>query len=307
VWERIGALSSTDRGAANPLWAWMFPCGLAGLIGAACSRRQRRGVVLLLIGTVVQIAAWMWLTHVQSRFLMPMVIPLAIGVGLGLAALGEALKMRWFWVPAAAAPSSLGAASLVIFLGQRAGHPNELLVPGVPAFTGEAYVQEFGRAPPADRTVFLGAVSAPAVYTHLALEASDAVLMIGNAAPLYFLAGGTGPGEIFYQTTWDKSPLGDAVREHPDDPGAWTAAIKSWISSRWGGRRGSSPGRVFVLVDVDELARLSLKDHWYDPSVTPAVVETWMKREGTIVRAWPAGPGGTYLFRLSGAADRGTQ
>jgi hypothetical protein len=213
----------------------------------------------------------------------------------------------WVAVLGCMASLSLAADSCLLYLGQRSGHPNELLIAGVPALTGEAYVMEFGRASPADRATFLARVGSAAVYTNFVLEPGDMVYLLGNAAPLYYLGGRAGPGAIRYHTTWDRSPLGDAIREHPDDPRLWTEAVEAWMAGRGLNGAATVSGRAFVLVDVDELARLSLVDHWSDPSVTPAVVERWMKQEGSMVRAWRVGSGGTYLFRLLKAAEKGKQ
>jgi hypothetical protein len=103
----------------------------------------------------------------------------------------------------------------------------------------------------------------------------------------------TGDRRIHYHTTWDTSPLGEAIRRAPDDPGAWSR----WLIAR---------GIGYVLVDYSELTRLVEKDHNFDPAVTIARVRGWINdpRSGVeSVRRWGpdvnAGRVAAELFRIS--------
>jgi hypothetical protein len=168
-------------------------------------------------------------------------------------------------------------------------------------FTGQAVASEIAQLQPAQRRDALKNLH-PAAFVNFTLPPDRAVYFIGGATPLYFIPAG-GPGSVVYHTTWDRNPLGDAIREHPDDPGAWTAAI----------RVASTRGRVhraridFVLVDFDELARLHPADArrpvWFDPAVTPERLTRWLTQECEPVQAWRVGEsGGAALFRLRDAA-----
>lgn len=322
VAERFALFFDADRGILNEQWAVLFPLG-ALAIGALVARgATRRAGALLLIGVAIQIAAWLFLTHIQSRFLLPTVVPFAIALGL---AVGELI--RWVATHAARAtratrrapghplvhlamavgalvPLSLAAWSWLIFISQRAGHPNQLLaIGGVESLTGHAYARDFAQL---DATAQKDALKTlpTAPFINFSFGPDDSVYFLGIATPLYFLPPG-GVQSVVYHTTWDRSPLGDAMRAHPDDPKAWTAAIRA-------SRNG--PPVEFVLVDFDELSRLTAhtdlhadhKDSWFDPDVTPERLRRWLGEECEVVRAWSNGAGGgTYLFRLHSAPATG--
>jgi hypothetical protein len=190
-------------------------------------------------------------------------------------------------------PLSLAAWSWLIFISQRAGHPNQLLaVGGVESLTGHAYARDFAQLSAGEQQKALLSLP-PAPYINFSFAPDDAVYFLGIATPLYFLPAGGVPA-VVYHTTWDRSPLGDAMRAHPDDPKAWTAAIR--------GSRNGAPVE-FVLADFDELARLASRtdqrDSWFDPDVTPERLRRWLAQECEVVRAWTDGAsGGIYLFHL---------
>jgi hypothetical protein len=107
--------------------------------------------------------------------------------------------------------------------------------------------------------------------------------------------------KVYYHTTWDASPLGDAIAAAPDDPTAWSA----WMRAR---------GIGYVLVNYAELSRLIGKDHNYDPRVSPEAVGRWTAPPEAggagglqSIRQWtiPADPGGRRqrvsmeLFRIT--------
>ncbi len=99
--------------------------------------------------------------------------------------------------------------------------------------------------------------------------------MVGDATALY-----TG-GDVVYHTTWDTSPLGEAMRAHgPENHEQITAAMRS-------------RGIALVLVSVSELDRLHASG-WYDPDVTVDRVREWLVASGERVMVWP----GRELWRL---------
>src|SRR5690606_15247325 len=125
-----------------------------------------------------------------------------------------------------------------------------------------AFAAEFSGLSAAERREALLSLP-PAPFINYTLPADRAVYFVGGATPLYFLPAG-GVDAVVYQTTWDRNPLGDAIRAHPDDMAAWTAAVR-------GSARG--PAIDFVLVDFDELGRLYPSDQsrpvWFDPAAKP--------------------------------------
>jgi hypothetical protein len=190
--------------------------------------------------------------------------------------------------------------SVLGFMQQRGGAPNALLVGGVAEFTGvlrgdNAYVE----LSPQERAATLREAAGPYELVNLAVQPArlggetraallgeagdlpmgepDAVYLLGDATPLYYLAatGDDGAG-VVYHTTWDVSPLGDAIRARPEEPAAWTDAL-----------RGRGIG--FVLINFDELARLIDRDRYFDAEVTLARIEAWLGDPGSrcqAVKVW---------------------
>jgi hypothetical protein len=83
-WSGVGSSLIPAAGATNIVgrlgWLWfVFPIGLA----AALSRGRTAWRLLLILG--VQLAGWMFFTHLQARFFLPGVIPVALLLALGAA------------------------------------------------------------------------------------------------------------------------------------------------------------------------------------------------------------------------------
>jgi hypothetical protein len=171
------------RGVTNPQWGALFPAAAAAggalLIGAT---RRRIGVGLLL-GLGGQLGAWIVLTHIQSRFLLPCLLtagpliavaagsvraPRGLGAGVGvLLCVGQA-ALAWS-----------------IFAGERGGRPNGLLLAGPSAFLGDPYDPGLGRV-------------SPVAFVNHELPAGAVVWLVGGATPLYLRP------QTRYATTWDE-------------------------------------------------------------------------------------------------------
>lgn len=254
------------RGLSNPQWGLLFPaCMLAALAcllprRADADRRARRSVeAVLMAGLLAQLLAWLMLTHVQARFLLPCLLTGAPLVGLAVARLSR---------PRAA--TLLGLALVIVQCGvtvwiwsrQLEGAPTRAMIAGVRTFKGEPFVPEVHAHMPV------------ASVNHIA--GSETVYLLGGATPLYFAP------PVLYHTTWDTSPLGQLMREHPAEPRVWSARLRQ-------------RGVVYVLADLAELTRLS-RSGWYDQHVTAPVVLEWLDEVGEPVMGWP--DSGQLLYRL---------
>jgi hypothetical protein len=259
-------LVSRHRGLMHPQWLTFFPAVAASVIIAAAARRTRRFTATLGISLGAQLAAWLLATHLQSRFLLPLAIPGCMLVALAATA-----------GPARILPS-LAAACIVAqlvgtvtrFAAERQGRPNALLVPGPGILSG----QLFTSADEADQAGLL----TPEALLNLT-KPPGRVYLLGGATPLYLAV------PLLYHTTWDRSPIGEAIRANPGDDSRWAAVL-----TRLGVR--------CVLVDFAELERLR-RSGWNDPDVTPDAVRDWLGRHARLVHAWPQA--GRYLFDLEGA------
>lgn len=286
--DRLGLLFSADRGVLHPQWALLFVIALlAGLLSLAL-RPHRRAGALLVGGTLAALAAWLMLTHVQSRFLVPLVVPMTVLVGLATGGIlraardmgASAVPRAALGIGCAALPVALAGQAAMNFAGQMGSRPNALLVGGVADLTGASLEEEFAVQSESEQADTLARAPSPELYCNLGVDYDKTVYLLGDSTPLYF------KGRVRYHTTWDASPLGNAIRGEASasgDDARWVAALRG-------------EGIEYVLVNMSELDRLSSTDRWYDPAVTPEVVRRFMGRWGDLVRAWPQS--GQALFRL---------
>ncbi len=284
------------RGLMHEQWSLMVAAGFVGLVLSFSHARVRSFGAALMAGVLLSLAWWLLFSHCQSRFLVPLVVPLAIGIGLGagrIAALG-----------AAGAPAALVRLGLILF-GAGAllmsGHgarlflqqnvialetgsmplPNLFLPDGTSTRTGTRISEEWLRGDADERKTLMESVSPEAVVSFivgrgLGLGTKGKVFLLGDSTPFYFSC------DTLYHTTYDQSPLGAAIRKYPDDHQAWTAEL-------------DRVGVTHVLVNSSELSRLSATG-WYDPGVTPEAVNAWLQEWGEPLQAW--NNGGLVLYRL---------
>jgi hypothetical protein len=316
--------SGEHFGLSHPQWALIGFVGLGLGVVALFNRSTHKLAAAMFAGLVAMSIVWMSMTHMQSRFLLPMLAPLMMLVVLGLNAVTRVLTrvpsdtLRPSGAPAAAVTGVLAVAVSVFgalhFTTQAGGEPNALLVRGPSTLSGMALENSFSTMSEKEQVDAAARGLGPEGYINLILRAHEppamltmkesrppGVYMLGDSTPLYVLGalgdGRTTPNDVndyrapvIYHTTWDESPLGHAVREHPNDPVAWSKAI-----------RARDVG--YVLVNFDELSRLIDKSKYYDPDVSVEIVQRWLNDPASgfkLVRAWPRGRPGTgrALFRF---------
>lgn len=176
------------RGVTNPQWLALFPAACAAGAVLLVGVRRRRIALGLLIALGGQLAAWLLLTHLQSRFLIPCLLTAAPLVGI---AAGAVRTPRFAGAGAGLLLCLIQAtAAWVIFARERAGMPNALLLAGPGAFLGEGYTRELGEA-------------LPTAFVNHELPAGAVVVLVGGATPLYYRH------PVRYATAWDRSTLLD--------------------------------------------------------------------------------------------------
>ncbi len=331
--DRVSLLFS-DRGWLNGQWGAMPWLAIVASIVGLLEPRTRKLTTLLLGGLACGVAAWLFFTHLQSRFLVPLIAPMALLLGIGTAvafAGGEQPGVRQTRLRSGLVSYAVLALLLVLpwgavlgFLQQRGGAPNALLIGGVAEFTGGQRAQSvYPELSPAQQAAALREAAGPYELINLSVQPASlgadtraamlgaagaaapgepgAVYLLGDATPLYYLgATGSADAGVVYHTTWDSSPLGDAIRASPSDPAAWTVALRA-------------RGIGLVLINFDELSRLIDNDRYFDPGVTMAMVDAWLSDPAAMcvpVKVWTiqtaAGPRpGRVLVRLGARADRG--
>jgi len=195
--------------------------------------------MVLMLG--VQVLFWMFVTHMQSRFLLPTVLPACLIAGLGYGRLVALTKQR-----APSVAPVIGSA-LVVTLGLISFTTlvSQTRTVRDPA-TGEAL-----------QTPLWAAVNAPiathpdALNTHpinRLRENTKTLLVADNSGLLYLRR------PIVYATAFDESPLGKMIRKAGGDPGQVNQAL-------------GEAGVTHVWVHWSELARLH-NTYGHDPDVT---------------------------------------
>lgn len=245
------------RGLMHSQWS-VFPLVMLGSMLLCLVAGWRRWVVVALIGGVVlQLAAWLLLTHLQSRFLLPLVVP--GGVLMGLAA---AWLARGSWARARIATALMlllglyqSVRTLDHFWSERGGRPNVGLTVG-PQGLVQREIREESSSGRGD-----------------AFARGDVVYLFGDSTPFYV------PGPVLYHTTWDTLRPKEVGGTSGEPSRAATETLERELR-----RRGVNG----IMVNPMEISRLS-DTGWYDPAVTPSAARAWAEGSMRTVRVLESG------------------
>lgn len=237
------------RGPMHPQWFLFFPAAVLAAAATIVKKTSRRTGLTLTAATIVQLLAWLLTTHVQSRFLLPLLVPGAALVGLAAASLRPGI---WL-VGAIVLAQSLWTCRT--FWAQNGGRPNQFLTAGPAIFSGELFRDQ--PLPAAQRRAVLDQL-APEAWCNLGLAPGEGLALVGDATPFYLTL-----RPLRYATTWDAPVF---TPDFPDDL-----------------RR---LGITHVLVNAAELRRLT-RSGWADPGLKPGHIENAVKAFATPVRRWP--------------------
>ena len=247
----------------------VWPIAMLGLALGLTRSPHRRFTVALAIMLTVQLIFWAGWTHHQSRFLAYTMLPGAVGVGLAAA---ELMRQR---VPRGARVTCLagvvvlltGLSMATVFAQTRTFRDPQ---------TGESArlgvwetVDSMGRYSPEEAGRMVLAGDHP-VLNHLGPRGR--LMLVADASSLLYV-----DWPFTYATAWDRSPLGDLLREHDGDPIAVTRSLKE-------------AGYTHVWIHWAELARLRQR-YGYDDAVTFAALRrlieqaAWMAVDGIEGRA----------------------
>lgn len=248
------------RGVTNPQWGLLIIAGvLSAVVCCVVSHRRddttRAIAGLLFVTLVAQGLLWLFATHIQSRFLVPLALPCALALGL-LVALTRAAPIR----------ALLGMGLLVI---QGLFFVRALVIEHErgPAFALLATPTDFAGLPP-DPRMAARDLSPPA-FVNRELPADARVMLLGDATPLYFAR------ETVYATTYDTHPLFAMEGVKADDTTTWTPALRA-------------AGVTHVMVNLAELDRYRRSD-FLDPRLDMGRVQNWAMTLGPPVMTWPNG------------------
>ncbi len=191
------------RGMMHPQWGLAFPA-LAVFGVALLWLGQRRAAAWLMCIAAAQLLTWLFLTHVQSRFLLPLLPTAVVAAGLFAACRKPAAVL------ACIAVAVQGGFGVVNFASQRGGSPNALLLGGPGVLNGSEFRRLLLEAGPAERANLTEQLS-PEAYCNLVVPEVARLGLLGDATPLYF------DRQVRYATTYDANPLfnpGEAPPEY---------------------------------------------------------------------------------------------
>lgn len=223
---------------------WGFPtlllAALAGWLVLIMLPQHRRLAIALGVILLVQILAWLFLTHLQSRFMIFSLLPVCIAAGAGLAVAGH----RW-----------LHSVHVAV-------HGLSVLMAGVLVMTSVGLLRQqvIGQLPlwqvvdglPSQQQSLDPKFDSAIVGDHPInkLSAWSKTLLIADNSRLFYIQ-----RPMVYHSAFDASMLGDLIRQHPSDPAAVTRELKA-------------QGITHVWLHGPELGRL-MTTYGFDAAITP--------------------------------------
>jgi len=245
----------------EPLWSILQWLSLMGAVLLLCVKRTRDWGLLLLVVVAIQLAFWLGFTHLKSRFLLPVIVPLCFCLtGLTTPRFGVVIS-------SIVALVLFSIVNLGIFHDERQGAP-AFAVGQLNALTGDSLS--------AEQRVDVGKTSLPTVALNHLLPPESKVLLIGDARPFLYRC------DVTYQTTWDRGPLTALMREFPDQSTRWADELRR-------------QGFTYVLVD-ETMLDIWEKSGWNDPLLTRERVIDFVKNTMTAQYSYH---NGVSIWRLN--------
>jgi hypothetical protein len=233
------AVAVFDAGGGFPL-LWLTAA--FGLV-VSLQQRQTRGLALAMTAMLaMQIAAWAGLTHLQSRFLLPTLLPGVVLAGMGLGRLDAMLTNRMWWL----------SPSIIVFVALT------LTASSLNEFYAQARHLPDGSFAPWDIVDSLDRGIAHHPIDNLPAYPPTHTLMVADAGGLLYIR-----SPITYATAFDASPLRPVL----------DAADENSVAQRLAAR-----GVTHVWVGWSELARLHAT-YGHDPLVTEDALRQLTQRE----------------------------
>lgn len=274
VAERAVRLVSARFGLAHAQWSAMAFFAGAAVIVCLAVRDARRKTWPLIVGVLAQCLAWMWIGHLQSRFLVPAVVPMAILCGAAVGVV-RARSEGFGTAVGVVAALALGGDAIRLFLRENGGAPSRAMVAGVEVFNASGYASPGPPEMSRENYEFYLRAGPTALVNQVVLRSvpEPRILLMGDATPLYFADAGE---RVAYATTWDASPLTAALD---------ACEAQERVEAECVIERLRAEGFTHVLINAAELDRL--RDSGYsDPRVTPEL-GLMIARRSRSVMPWP--------------------
>jgi hypothetical protein len=260
---------SQPRGLLHPQWAMLFPIALLAILGLLLTRSTHKIGAILLASILIALCWWVLGSHNQSRFLLPLIIQLALAI-----ALLASTQLARNTLPAKAVaylaliaiPLLTTSASTLLFFSQQRGEPNLLLTRGVSERTAELRMAALRKVDAQKRNDFF-ANAYPEAFANFNLKPGQKVYLLGDATPLFYTTG------TVYHTVWDQSPLTTSIKTYPDDPGMWVRDL-------------AQMGCHLLVINLSEISRYRAT-YGYDPTLTDERIFMLLNELGQPLIEWP--------------------
>ncbi|MGV6815340.1 MAG: hypothetical protein ACWA5W_10095 [Phycisphaerales bacterium] len=242
---------SRFRGLTNLQWGLVPMAGIIGLGILLARSTQRRLGVIALCALGLPIVGWLMLTHLQSRFLVP-IAPVFIAIAvLGMASVPIGGLSRALM----GIISGGGAAWLVMLASvQSGGNPSLLIDLGARVFLETGIVGD----PPWSAVV------------NEQLESGETVYLLGDATPVYVRS------PMIWNTVYDHWLIEEAIAQAPTDPEAWSMIVRD-------------AGVDVVVVSFDEIGRYA-QSGWLPASIIETLdsgtMREWIIWLGEPIYTW---------------------
>jgi 4-amino-4-deoxy-L-arabinose transferase-like glycosyltransferase len=227
-----------DReGGVPALWIALFTAIVLVMINRGT--RKIGGALLVMLG--VQVLFWLFATHLQSRFLLPTMLPACLIVGLGYDRLRTLTRAK-----APTVAPLIGSALIVT-----------LAVTGYTTMVAQTRILTDPETGEPLQTPVWMAIDAPmenADHPINRLPEGSKTLMVADNSGLLYLR-----RPIVYASAFDQAPLGKVIRQEDGDPERINHALKA-------------AGITHVWVHWSELARLH-NTYGHDRDVTVETLE----------------------------------
>jgi hypothetical protein len=230
--------------------------------------------MLCAVTLLAQIGFWLLATHLQSRFLLPAAVPLAVACA--------ALARR---VPRVIAPKAFTAAGLAwslvpLWIYHDFGHrsldetgratsDSSLAIGHRDFMTGEFLtVDPASLGSDAERQALATARRQSLVYLlNFELPKDDMLVLVGDATPFWYRR------LLPYSTVFDRGILDQVAMADPEHPEAW-------------GRALADAGVRFVVINESMLKRWH-QSGWLNPAITAERLGRFAKSAGRLVVVAP--------------------
>lgn len=229
---------SRFRGLTNGQWGITVLLGLIGLTVLIAGRRTRAAGLVILLALCVPIVLWALLTHLQSRFLIPISPILVV---LGAVAVTRITNEHARNAVAKVVSLIAVMTCVVVSLAQNAGSPFILLDLG-PGLSLGAYEPIEGEPWTATLNRVVGE--------------GETVYLLGDATPFYVM------GDVRYNTVYDRWLIEDVIESRPLSPSAWGPLLRE-------------RGIDYVVVSFSELRRYA-QSGWLPESIRLEQIDEWL-------------------------------